>query len=78
MTTRSAYEHRLVVVSSSGDRQVLTSLPRGRDHGHRLRCGTCDGVLAYDRAPMPVPAPVMRCGSCRSLNDLTRPVPVQP
>lgn len=75
MTAQSALEHRLVVVPSAGDRQVLTSLPRGRERGHELWCGTCDGVLALDRRPMAAPAAVMRCVACGSLNDLARPRP---
>jgi len=78
MAALGAFEHRLVVVPSSGGRQVVTSLPRGRERGHQLRCGSCDGVVAADRAPMTAPAPVMRCGSCRSLNDLTERRPAQP
>jgi hypothetical protein len=72
MTALSAFEHWLVVVPSAGDRQVLTSLPRGRDRGHQLQCGACDGVLALDRLPEAGPSPVMRCVSCGSLNDLAR------
>ena len=72
MTALSAFEHWLVVVPSAGDRQVLTSLVRGRSRGHQLRCGECDAVLALDRAPMPVPAGVIRCVPCGSLNDLTQ------
>ena len=77
MTALSAFEHWLVVVPSAGDRQVLTSLARGRARGHQLRCGTCDAVLALDRSPMPAPAAVMRCVPCGSLNDLAseRPAP---
>jgi uncharacterized paraquat-inducible protein A len=75
MTARSAFEHWLVVVPSAGDRQVVTSLARGRERGHQLRCGSCDTVVAVDRLPMTAPAPVMRCGSCRSLNDLTQQRP---
>ncbi|MCZ2828888.1 hypothetical protein O2W14_08600 [Modestobacter sp. VKM Ac-2986] len=77
MTALSAFEHRLVVVSSSGDRQVVTSLPRGKERGHQLHCGSCDGVVAFDRVPMTAPAPVVRCGSCRSLSDLTQEHPAQ-
>jgi len=77
MTALSAFEHWLGVVASPGDRQVVTSLARGRERGHQLMCGSCDTVLAVDRAPMTAPAPVIRCVSCRSLNDLTqeRPAP---
>ena len=75
MTALSSFEHRLVVVTSPEGRQVLTSLARGRERGHRLVCGACAGVLALDRAPMPRPAAVMRCVPCGSLNDLGRGQP---
>ena len=78
MTALSAFEHRLVVVSSASDRQVVTSLPRGRERGHQLHCGDCDGVVALDRVPMAAPAPLMRCGSCGLLNDLSRERSAQP
>jgi hypothetical protein len=77
MTARSAFEHRLVVVPSAGDRQVRTSLARGRSRGHELRCGNCDAVLALDREPMPAPAEVLRCVPCGSLNDLASQRPTQ-
>ena len=77
MTALGAFEHWLGVVASPGDRQVVTSLARGRERGHQLMCGGCDTVLARDRAPMPVPAPVIRCVSCRSLNDLTQEGPAR-
>ena len=77
MTALSAFEHWLVVVPSAGDRQVLTSMARGRERGHQLRCGTCDAVLALDRAPMPAPAGVLRCVPCGSLNDLVQERPAQ-
>ncbi|MFQ1002495.1 hypothetical protein [Modestobacter sp. SSW1-42] len=75
MTALSSFEHRLVVVTSPEGRQVLTSLARGRDRGHQLVCGTCDGVLALDRRPMAEPADVIRCVPCGSLNDLGRQQP---
>jgi hypothetical protein len=77
MTALSAFEHRLVVVPSAGDRQVLTSLARGRSRGHQLRCGNCDAVLALDRAPLPAPAEVLRCVPCGALNDLASERPAQ-
>ena len=77
MTALSAFEHWLVVVPSAGDRQVLTSLARGRSRGHQLRCGNCDAVVALDRAPMPAPAAVIRCVPCGSLNDLASERPAR-
>ena len=73
MSTREdSMDHRLVVVASADARQVVTSFPRGRNREQRLLCGTCGGVLAWDRGPMQLPAPLVRCTSCRSLNDPTR------
>ena len=47
----------------ASERRVLTGLPLGRDRGHRLMCGSCGSVLAWDRCPLQPPAPVPRC-SC--------------
>jgi hypothetical protein len=77
MTAIGAFEHWLVVVPSAGDRQVLTSLPRGRDRGHQLQCGGCGDVLARDRRPEGASAAVMRCSPCGSLNDLARERPAR-
>ena len=63
-------DHRLPVVPTPDpDREVLTSLPRGRDAGHQLLCGGCDAVVAQARQPLPGPAPLLRCNSCGALTD---------
>lgn len=65
-------DHQLLVLSSAGERGVVTSFPRGQHTGHRLLCGACDVVLAWDHCPMPRPAPALRCSSCKTLNDPTQ------
>ncbi|KQS68644.1 hypothetical protein [Modestobacter sp. Leaf380] len=63
-------DHRLPVVTAlDPSRTVLTSLPRGRDAGHRLLCGSCGAELAHARRPMAADAPLLRCVACGAVND---------
>ncbi|WP_211662230.1 hypothetical protein [Modestobacter muralis] len=68
------FDHRLATVVSAGDRRRMTALPRGRHRGHRLVCGECSMVLAWDHCPWEPPAPLLMCNRCHAINDLTRSV----
>ena len=68
------FDHRLAMAVPVGDRRLMTSLPRGRHRGHRLVCGGCPTVLAWDHCPWESPAPLLTCHRCQAVNDLTRSV----
>jgi len=42
------FDHRLATVVSAGGGRRMAALPRDRHRGHRLVCGGCSMVLAWD------------------------------
>ena len=68
------FDHRLAMAVPVGDRRLMTALPRGRHRGHRLVCGGCATVLAWDHCPLEAPAPLLKCHRCHAINDPIRSV----
>lgn len=65
--------YRAEVVPCPGERSAVTSLPRGARLFDLILCGRCGRWLAVGRSPAECVAlgvPVMRCGACRSWNDV--------
>ncbi len=61
------------VVQWNGERPAVTSLPRGPRPFDLILCGRCGRWLAIGWSPAECVAarvPVMRCGACRSWNDV--------